>query len=539
MKSSTHPPFRLLLLTALLCSSCVKQLLPGNSMSDPAISGETRVKELLSHLSQKPVESPQAAQAPEAGAKTSAPLSLSLQEAIVDGLSGNQAFKVERFKPSLSRAHEEVERAAFDPLLTATTGRIRGEGSASALSHDLSTAGKLGEVDETRTGVGVKQMTTLGGSLEAKAVEDRQDLEDVQDRHGVERSWDVTITQALLQGRGPDVTLARLRQSRLDTEMSLYELQGAAEALVSQIEQGYWNFILARRALDIYRQSLAIAKAQTAEVMERIKLGGLAESEGAAAQAEQAARYQQTVAAEGALAKAKLNLLRLVNPNGHPDWQADIEPADAPELPDLALDKVDSHVALALARRPDLNQAKLMVQRREIEVVTTKNGLLPKLDLFVSLGGSHYSDSFLGQADNKGSQKLYGGGLTLSLPLGNREAKARRAAAGWSLDQANAALANMEQLVQVDVRSAYVDVEQAQAQAQAAAATCALRQKTQELEQEKFRLGRATTLEVAQAQRDLVTSQIAQAQAVVGVRQALVTLYRLEGSLLSHRGIVP
>jgi outer membrane protein TolC len=127
----------------------------------------------------------------------------------------------------------------------------------------------------------------------------------------------------------------------------------------------------------------------------------------------------------------------------------------------------------------------------------------------------------------------------LEFPLLNRAAKAKHAAAGWSLDQANAALHNMEQLVQVDVRSAHVDVEQADSQVKAADATSRLREKTLALEQEKFRLGRSTTLLVAQAQRDLVESQIERAKAVIGARKALLDLHRLEGSLLAHRGIVP
>ena len=43
---------------------------------------------------------------------------------------------------------------------------------------------------------------------------------------------------------------------------------------------------------------------------------------------------------------------------------------------------------------------------------------------------------------------------------------------------------------------------------------------------------------VAQAQRDLLSAQINEIQAVVGYLKALVELRRLEGSLLLYRGIV-
>jgi outer membrane protein TolC len=306
---------------------------------------------------------------------------------------------------------------------------------------------------------------------------------------------------------------------------------------VAQIGTGYWALVLADRSQAIYQQSLAIAESQVTEVNERIKVGALAENEAAAAAAEAALRRQQLIAAQGALAKARLNLLRFVNPGGQPDWAAAVKLTEAPERTGMAVDGVENHVAVALTKRPDLNQARLQVRRQDLEVVQTRNGLLPKLDLFLSLGGSRFTDSFNGQEEQLGKQHAYAGGLTLELPLSNRQAKARHAAAGWSLDQANAALANMEQLVQVDVRSAHVDVEQALAMVTAARSTAQLREESHALEQEKFRLGRSTTLLVVQAQRDLLASQLALAEAVVGVRKAFLDLYRLEGSLLVHRGI--
>ena len=58
------------------------------------------------------------------------------------------------------------------------------------------------------------------------------------------------------------------------------------------------------------------------------------------------------------------------------------------------------------------------------------------------------------------------------------------------------------------------------------------------METEKFRVGKSTSLWVAQAQRDVVSSQIAEVEAVVNCLKALVELYRLEGSLLERRGVI-
>ena len=42
---------------------------------------------------------------------------------------------------------------------------------------------------------------------------------------------------------------------------------------------------------------------------------------------------------------------------------------------------------------------------------------------------------------------------------------------------------------------------------------------------------------MAQAQRDLLASQIAEVEAIVNYRTALVNLYLAEGSLLERRGV--
>jgi outer membrane protein len=57
------------------------------------------------------------------------------------------------------------------------------------------------------------------------------------------------------------------------------------------------------------------------------------------------------------------------------------------------------------------------------------------------------------------------------------------------------------------------------------------------VETEKFRFGKSTTLLVAQAQRDLLSSQISEVITIVNYLKAFVELYLLEGSLLERRGI--
>ena len=171
-------------------------------------------------------------------------------------------------------------------------------------------------------------------------------------------------------------------------------------------------------------------------------------------------------------------------------------------------------------------------------MVQTKNGLLPRLDLFLTLGKSGYSDSFGSSvSDISGDSYDLLLGLGLEYPLFNREAQARHRRSLLQKDQAQKALDNLAQLVELDVRQAYVEVERTRQQIEASTATRLLQEEKLRVETEKFKVGRSTNFFVAQAQRDLLLSRISEVQALVDHLKARTEFYRLEGTLLTRRSI--
>ena len=194
-------------------------------------------------------------------------------------------------------------------------------------------------------------------------------------------------------------------------------------------------------------------------------------------------------------------------------------------------------MTVGLNQRPDIKQALLQIERGEMDVIRTRNGLLPKLDLFVRLGNSSYAHSFSSAADEDGDDTTWTVGLQFEYALGRRAEKAEHQYAQLSVMQTQHALENMRQLAQLDVRTAYVEVKRTSEQINASAATRELRDEVLRTEEEKFRVGTSTALLVSQARRDLVTSQIAEVEAVVAYRKALLQLYRADGTLLDRREI--
>jgi hypothetical protein len=58
------------------------------------------------------------------------------------------------------------------------------------------------------------------------------------------------------------------------------------------------------------------------------------------------------------------------------------------------MEDVELHVAVSMRMRPLLNETRLEILRGDLELVKTQNGVLPLMDLFITLGKSGYANSF-------------------------------------------------------------------------------------------------------------------------------------------------
>jgi outer membrane protein len=520
---------RQLLIAAVLCLILVSCVSLERSMEEdyigprPVTSVPAQPEEAIT-VPETPGEAPTI--------KHEGPITVTVQNAILMALEHNRALKVEKFNPAIRRTGEDEERAAFDPILTGGYSRDREK------SEIPSRPNRENLTNEIDAGLGVSEYLPTGTdvSLELSTGQSWSNLY-TDDLH--ESRVGLSMTQALLRGAGMNYNLASLRQARLDTRSSQFELRGFAETLVAQVEETYWDYALTQRQIKIFLESLKLAEQQKSETEEMIRIGSLAESELTAAEAEIALRREGLINARSNLEKTRLQLLRLLNPPDTNLWQRDIVLLHEPRIPEVTLDDVESHVGVALRMRPDLNQARLQVQRGDLEIVKTKNGLLPKMDFFINLGKSGYAGSFnssVNDIDRDSYDTLVG--VSLEFPLVNREARARHRKSLLSREQAEEAVENLAQLAQVDVRSAYIEVTRAKEQISATAATRALQEEKARIEAEKFRVGKSTTLLVAQAQRDLLSSRITEIETITNYLKALIELYRLEGSLLERRGII-
>lgn len=460
------------------------------------------------------------------------PLRLSVEQAVALALQYNPALTAERQGPIVAGAFAAIERARFDPSLFADVSTT----SEVAQRQFANTGNRLLiDRDDASFGLGLRQYLPTGTTVELSLTQALSESNLAPTQAGARLG--LTLTQALLQGAGIATNLVALRQAKTDVAASAYQLRGFAAALVADVESTYWAYLGARERIRILESSLDLAQRQIAETQASIAAGTLARTELAAVRAEAARRRQALIDGRALAEQIEAELLRLINPPGEADWQRQVQAASPVTVEPSADPVPGEHIALALARRPELNEARLLLARNELAVVATRNGLLPRLDLFITLGQTGYSQSFSGARGALDSGDTYdlSAGLEFEYPWGNRAAEAGHLRSRAEVRRAEASLVNLERMVVAEVRSAVLEVQRAAAQIEASAVTLALQQATLEAEQARFEVGRSTSLLVAQAQRDLLGAQLDRADAYIAYRQALIDLYRLEGTLLTRR----
>lgn len=460
-------------------------------------------------------------------------LDLSVEQAVLLALRHNRDLHVRQLSPVITGAFEQIERGRYDPEFFAEAEYFKESASENAeigfdSDNDVS--------KESSIITGLRQEFPTGTLVEAGVGQSRtissRNKEEQEARLGL------SVTQSLLQGFGSAVNLASIRQAELDTLASVYELRGFAESLLADTEIAYWRYVLAKEEIAIFLQSLAVAKKQREEIELSIEVGILPEFEVAAARAEEAFRIQALINARSQLEDSRLRLLRLISPSPDGYLDSEIRTISEPRIDPQQINDLNDRIQLAEQSRADLKEAHLRLQQNRLETIVTRNGILPRLELFISLGKSGYSDTFTDSfREIDGDSYDLTAGLRLNHFLGNRAAKARNLASYATQMQTREAIANLRLIIHLDVRLAINEAERLRQQIDASRATRIFQEQTMNAEKERFDVGAGTALQVAQAQRDLVLTQIAEVEAIVNYRIALVQLYLAEGSLLERRGI--
>ncbi len=372
-------------------------------------------------------------------------------------------------------------------------------------------------------------------------------------------SLGITISQPLIKNRGTYINRLPVTVAGSRLRKTHYDLQASLLTLISTAENAYWDAVLARENLRVAESARDLAGQALDRARRELELGALspldiynpeqqyASSKIAVSQAQyflqqalDALRLQMAADLDVRIRKLPIELTETVGP------AVDASPIDA-----------EKEVQKALALRPDLKSAVQNLDIDDLGVSQARNGLLPDLELTggystQGLGGIFYPNSgfsglpavavpggfgdALGQMFGFGFP-MYSVGLTLRLPIRNRQASADMADALVTKKRDALAVRGIQQQVRLDVLTAVSQAESSKEAMKLAVIAQDYSRKYMEAEQKKYELGNSTIFFVLQAQLALVSAESSVVQNSVSYRRNLMNLLRQTGDLLEARGI--
>src|SRR6185436_1092961 len=122
--------------------------------------------------------------------------------------------------------------------------------------------------------------------------------------------WSGQYTQPLLRGFKTDNTRQQIAVTRINRDISDVQLRASITNTLSNVRNAYWDFVFANQAVEVARQSLALASKLVQDNQTRVQVGTMAPIDVVQAQSEQATRSQALVAAESTRRTTELALKR-------------------------------------------------------------------------------------------------------------------------------------------------------------------------------------------------------------------------------------
>jgi outer membrane protein TolC len=366
-------------------------------------------------------------------------LNLSLKEALTRAMRDNPLVRIERINTDISALILKENRyLVYEPQVEISYQTNKSDNGADFFDKN-DTKFLISQTFPTGTGINLsKNIYHTKSSLSGTYAD----------------SAKITVTQALLRGVNPVANLVPLRKAKLDVEIRDEELSAYVQKLFADIERAYWNTLLSGEEIKIYQYSLELANRLLYESQERLKIGSVAAIDLAAIVAEVASRERQLFDAESAYRQNVLYLAYLMNAPGY--WNANITLTDTT----LSLGEADSekeHLDAAKKFRQDYRMARLLAQKGELDLIQTRDGLLPRLDFFISLQGygaaKSFGDAFTAASDKKNVTA----GLILQFPLTNGVAREKYHRVAYSSQQQKLSVENFERLIEYEIRAAHID----------------------------------------------------------------------------------
>jgi len=405
------------------------------------------------------------------------------------------------------------------------------------------------------------QAFPTGGSLQMVWDNSRETSNGVYDYFSpsFSSSLEIVVQQQLLAGFGLGPNLRFLRIARTNQKISDIAFRAQLIATVTQICDMYWDLVAAYDTEQVGERSVAFATETLNTSRKQLELQAIPEMDVLKAESELAVREQDLT-----VARTNLELQELYMKNAITRTLDDPLLEEMPVVPvdhiasqlQTDMEPVQDMVTAALRDRTELLESTLDLQNRELSRKTARNALLPTLDLYgvyVGTGAAgQMNPSYYKQSVTTTLPSNYGGalsdalnatapeyrvGLSLSIPLRNRIARADQSRTELEYRQSQVYLEELKKRIRIEVRNARYALEQGASRVNAARHARDLAQKTLDIMQKEQKLGAGSNQQTLAAEHDLALGESALVTAETAYEKARIEVRRATGSVLENYGI--
>jgi outer membrane protein TolC len=388
----------------------------------------------------------------------------------------------------------------------------------------------------------------------------------------------VTVQQQLLNGFGRFVNRRNILIAKNNRKLADYVFEQQAITTVTSTITAYWELVFARANVEVEQQAVATSRRLYGDNRKQLEIGTLAPLDVTRAEAQLAMDQQNLIIAQ----TTKLNDEQILKNAISKDPLApnlinvEIIPTDkaTPPVPTEAPSFQDA-IKIAFQKRPELLEQQINITNADIDARATAIALRPTLSVFAqytsqglagvsAVNGTPTTTANLSAeiVDANGAPipglfepltstpvvgkneqgfttaqsqifhntfPAYTAGLNLTLPFRNRAAQSNNQHAILTLRQIEAQMQQLKNAAVVDVRTAYITLQQDREQVASASEQRKLQQETFDAEQKKYQLGASTVYNVILTQRDLVSAQGAELRALANLLEAKAQYERAVG----------
>ncbi len=489
-------------------------------------------------------------------------LPLTLDQAIEMALKNNNNIDASRNDAQISDISLDGARGAYDPLLISESYYER----LTTPTASLIGGAVNGSVTQTRW-FGSGGVTGLspyaGGNYAAVFNSSRTTTSNTNSFLNPQfpSSLVLSYTQPLWRNRRIDSTRRSIEIAKKNINISDSQLRLQAIGVVNSVEQAYWDLVFALRNQQVQVENLRQAKEQFDSNRRQVERGVLAPIELVAANAQISTFEQDVFQGQEAITRAENTLKTLLLPDRTAaEWSRALMPVTPIGLnvPQIGLEIA---VNEALKNRPEIAQLQTVAEINSIDQDFFRNQTKPQIDLVGSYTLQGLAGTETPAAINPATglsrvpPNLVGGyfsslgnlaavdypsfrvGVTVSLPWGNRIAKANLARSQVESNRIANDRAQIEQIIVAEVRNALQALRSAESRLASATDARVADEELYASEQRQFRAGTSTFYLVLQRQTDLALSRARELQARTDLNKAISEFQRSIGNTLGANSV--